>query len=106
MEISELRELVELDPEDTLLRYSLGKRLLEDEVEGDVGQAVENLEMVVASDPRHVATYLALGQAYLRQGREERARDVLEQGLEVCRTLQHGEGRDLEPEFEELLDTL
>lgn len=106
MEIAELRELVEMDPEDTLLRYSLGKRLLEDEVEGDVGEAIQNLEVVVSNDPRHVATYLALGQAYLRQGREEKARDVLEQGLDICRTLQHGEGRDLEPEFENLIDTL
>jgi cytochrome c-type biogenesis protein CcmH/NrfG len=105
MEITELREMLELDPDDVELRYTLGMHLLDD-VDGDPKEAVTHLKAVLEHDPRHVATHLALGQAYMRLGREEDARDTLEDGLRVAETLQHGEGLDLVPQFEELLAEL
>jgi len=104
MEIADLREMVELDPEDVLMRYVLGSKLLE---EGeDPTEAVGHLAYVVGHDPQHVASYLALGNAYLRQGHEEKARDVLEKGMEIASGLKHGEGLDLVPEFEDLLASI
>lgn len=106
MEITDLREMVELDPDDALMRYVLATRLLEDHASGSLEEAVEHLEFVVEKDPQHVASYLALGQAYLRQGRDDVARDCLENGKQIAGELQHGEGLDLVPQFEELLESL
>jgi len=106
MEISDLREMVELDPEDAVMRYVLGTRLLEDDAPGSLGEAVENLEAVIRTDPKHVASYLALGRAYLRQGHEDKARETLEEGMSIAEGLKHGEGRDLIPEFEELIESI
>lgn len=103
MEISQLREMLELDPDDLELHYALGARLLEN---GDLREAVDHLVSVIDLDPNHVASHLALGQAYMRLGREEDAREVLEDGLTVAETLQHGEGHDLVPQFEALLNEL
>lgn len=103
MEISQLREMLELDPDDLELHYTLGMRLLDN---GDIREAVDHLVSVIDLDPNHVASHLALGQAYMRLGREEDAREVLEDGLAVAETLQHGEGHDLVPQFEEMLNEL
>lgn len=103
MEISQLREMLELDPDDLELHYVLGTRLLED---GELREAAEHLMAVLELDARHVASHLALGQAFMRLGREEEARDVLEEGLAVAQTLKHGEGLDLVPQFEELIAEL
>jgi cytochrome c-type biogenesis protein CcmH/NrfG len=105
MEITELREMLELDPDDVELRYVLGLHLLEDD-DGDPKEAVTHLRAVLENDPRHVASHLALGQAYMRLGKEDEARETLEEGLRVAETLKHGEGRDLMPQFEELLGEL
>ncbi len=105
MEIQELRELLADDPDDPLLHYVLGTRLM-DEDGGDVREAAEHFEAVVEKDPRHVASYLALGQAYLRLDREDAARDVLERGHRLAQKLHHGEGGDLAPEFEDLLESI
>ena len=102
MEISQLREMVEEDPEDVLLRYSLGRKLLED-MDGDPKEAVIHLCAVLETEPRHVAAMLALGQAYMRVGKDDEARETLEAGLEATRGLSHAEGEDLGPEFEKLL---
>lgn len=105
MEITELREMLELDPDDLELRYTLGMHLLED-IDGDPREAAEHLRHALDIDPRYVASHLALGQAYMRLGKEDDARATLQDGLEVARTLKHGEGLDLVPQFEELLEEL
>ncbi len=105
MQISELREMLELDPEDVELRYALGLHLLEDD-DGDPKEAVEHLSNVLEIEPGHVASHLALGQAYMRLGKDDEARETLEDGLQVAQQLQHGQGHDLVPQFEELLAEL
>lgn len=102
MEISELREMVEEDPGDVLMRYSLGRKLLED-MDGDPKEAVIHLQAVLETEPRHVAAMLALGQAYMRVGKDDEARETLEAGLEASRALAHADGGELGPEFERLL---
>lgn len=105
MQITELRNLLELDPEDPELNYVLGLRLLED-ADGDPKEAVDHLRAAVQQNPQYVASYLALGQAYMRLAKEDDARTALEQGLRIAETLKHGEGLDLVPQFEELLADL
>lgn len=102
MEIQDLREMVEEDPEDVDLRYSLGRKLLDD-MDGDPKEAVTHLEAVLDMEPGHVSGLLALGQGYLRLGKDDEAREALEQGLELSRALPSSEGGDLAPEFERLL---
>lgn len=105
MEIAELRELLELEPDDPELRYVLGMHLLED-ADGDPREAIQHFQAVLRHDPRHVASHLALGQAYMRIGKEAEARQILEEGRNVASTLKHGEGLDLVAQFEELLAEL
>jgi len=105
MEIAELREMLELEPDDPDLHYVLGMHLLED-ADGDPKESVLHFRAVLRQDPRHVASHLALGQACMRLGEDEAARATLEEGLAVAQTLKHGEGLDLVPQFEELLAEL
>ena len=102
MEIQELREMVDEDPEDVELRYSLGRKLLDD-MDGDPREAVVHLSVVLEAEPHHLPSMLALGQAYLRIGKDDEAREVLEEGLALTREATSADGGELGPDFEQLL---
>ncbi len=75
------RQVLELDPDDTLARFGLGELALE---RGDAGAATELLASVLERDPRHSAAYLALGRAHEALGEVAAAREVYERGVEVA----------------------
>lgn len=97
--------MLEEEPNDPLLHFTLGTKLLDD-IDGNPREAVKHLEAAIEHDESHVASYLALGRAYMRLGREDEAREVLEQGQELASKLHHGEGGDLAPQFQELIAEL
>src|SRR6476619_1302466 len=91
MDLSKLRKLLALDPEDPLSRFALGRKLLEaDPTPQGLSEAAEHLRFANAKAPEHLATYHLLGQVLMKLGRKDEARRVFEAG--VARVAGVGEG--------------
>jgi tetratricopeptide (TPR) repeat protein len=83
------RQLVELDAEDPMSHWSLGKALHEAR---DLAPAEHHLREAVRLDPRYSAAYLALGRVLIDRGAHDAAREVLTRGVQVA-----DEKGDLQP---------
>jgi Tfp pilus assembly protein PilF len=79
--IAELLELLEDEPDDALLRLTLGNAYLEI---GNPGAALAHLEHAVTIDPRYSAAYRSLGAALERLGRPAEAASAWERGVAVA----------------------
>jgi Tfp pilus assembly protein PilF len=79
--IPELLELLEDEPEDTLLRLTLGMEYLD---VGDAAGAVGEFERVLAVDPRYTVAYRHLGTALHAVGRVDEAIAAWERGVRVA----------------------
>lgn len=75
------RRLLEKDPENAMLLYSLGGELLRG---GRTAEAVAYLERAVEAKPDYSAAYRSLGRALVAQGDEDGARRVFAAGREVA----------------------
>jgi Tfp pilus assembly protein PilF len=78
----QLEELLELDPDDSFVRYGLA---MEHASAGQDGEAVKYLDELLRRDPNYVPAYLQSGRAHMRLGDDDRAREVLRQGVTVAR---------------------
>lgn len=107
MDFDTLRRLVELDPEDPLSRFALGEKLVsEADDAGALAEAEVHLRFSNSAAPDHLATYHVLAQLLLRLSREEEARPVLEEGIRRAMRAPSGQGGDLVPILQDLLDDL
>jgi len=79
--IQDLLELLEDEPDDALLRLTLGKEYLE---AGDAAAALPHLERAVAVDPRYTAAYRYLGAALEALGRADDAAEAWQRGIAVA----------------------
>ena len=72
---------LELEPNSVALMVSFGRALrLQEKYE----EALEQLDRAVALDPKHVNTYIELGNMYTRWGQRDKALYWLEKGNELC----------------------
>jgi tetratricopeptide (TPR) repeat protein len=83
------RQLVELDPEDPMSHWTLGKALHE---AGDAAGAEHHLREALRLDPRYSAAYLALGRVLVDREKLADAREVFQRGIAVA-----DEKGDLQP---------
>ena len=79
--IRELQELLEDEPDDGLLNFTLGQEYL---TAGDAAAALPHLEKVVAVDPRYTVAYRYLGTALEQLGRRDDAAAAWERGIAVA----------------------
>jgi len=79
--VADLLELIAEEPDDALLRLTLGKEYLES---GDTAAALPHLERAVAADPRYTAAYRYLGAALAAAGRRDDAIAAWERGVAVA----------------------
>jgi Tfp pilus assembly protein PilF len=79
--IDDLLALLEDEPDDALLRFTLGKEYLDG---GDAAAALPHLERAVAVDPRYTVAYRYLGAALERIGRAADAASAWERGIAVA----------------------
>ena len=77
--IARMREILEKDPEDATLWFTLGRTLLE---LGRPDQATAPLRKAIALQPGYGAAYRDLGRALFDAGALEEAADVLEAGID------------------------
>ncbi len=75
------REVLEIDPEDTLANYGLGSIAVE---KGEWGIAKEYLVNVIKADPKYSVAYLALGKAYKGLGMAADAKNIFAEGIKVA----------------------
>jgi tetratricopeptide (TPR) repeat protein len=77
----QLEELLELDPDDSFVRYGLAMEYVG---AGQDGEAVRCLRELLARDPDYVPAYLQAGRALIRLGADKDAGDVLRAGITVA----------------------
>ncbi len=107
MTLEQLRQLVALDPEDALSRFSLGQKLFaEGQTREVIEEAATHLEYANRRDPSHLATYHILAEVLIKLDRIEDAQKVLEAGIAKTIGVPEGMGGDLRPILEDLLMSL
>jgi Tfp pilus assembly protein PilF len=77
----QLQELLELDPDDSFVRYGLA---MEHVSAGQDEEAVRYLRELIGRDPDYVPAYLQAGRALMRLGEDREAQDVLRTGIAVA----------------------
>jgi tetratricopeptide (TPR) repeat protein len=75
------REVLEIDPDDTLANYGLGSIAVE---RSQWQTARDHLEKVIKDDPKYSVAYLALGRAYVGLKLKDLARETFSQGIKVA----------------------
>lgn len=80
-QVSALQAMLARGQDNALLRFGLGKALLDG---GEPGEAVLHLRRCVEQDPNYSAAWKLLGQALLGSGEKEQAQQVWQQGLAVA----------------------
>ena len=74
----QIQELLELDPNDSFLRYGLA---MEQASEGNDAEAARTLAALIALDANYVPAYVQAGRALIRLGDDEKACAVLKVGI-------------------------
>ncbi len=77
---SMFRQVLEIDPEDTLANYGLGSIAVE---KGDWQKARHHLQIVLNQDPKYSVAYLALGRALKGLGLLEEAKNIWLEGIKI-----------------------
>ena len=80
--ISKIREMLQSDPEDTFLRYSLA---MEQEKIGEFDASEEGFRSLMASTPPYVPAFFMLAQHLSKRDRINDARTLLRDGIEEAR---------------------
>jgi len=78
--IEQLKKLVQMEPNDEVALFGLGKFLME---ESSFAEAAQYLEMCIKAKPDYSAAYLALAESLLKIGQKERAKQVCQDGHAV-----------------------
>ena len=81
MDLASLQQLLERGRDSALLRFSLGKGLLD---AGEPAQAVAQLHHCVTQDPNYSAGWKLLGKACLAAGDASAAAQAWQQGIAVA----------------------
>ena len=105
--LEQIRQMTEQFPDDPMLRFSLGQKLLEDfpEDQEKLEEACHHFEFVSEKQPGHAANSLSYGKALIALGTEDKAKEILTAGLDKAQKMSDS-GHDLIPAIEELLKTL
>ena len=75
------RELLERDPDNPMILYSLGSELFK---EGEYAEARDHLRRAVENKPDYSVAYRTLGRAHFELGENAEARRVFADGREVA----------------------
>jgi Tfp pilus assembly protein PilF len=79
--LNELLKLLEKNPDNALLRYSIGSAYLK---ESCLDQAKEHLAKAVELDPEYSAAWKLYGKTLQQKGEIDLAAEILTKGIEVA----------------------
>lgn len=94
------REVLDIDPEDTLANYGLGEiEYLKENFEA----SISHLQKAIEHKKNYSVAWLALGKSFLASEQKDRARETFRKGIEIA-----GKNGDLMPanEMQRLLGSL
>lgn len=77
---SMFKQVLEIDPDDTLANYGLGSIAVEKQ---EWDRARSHLERVLKQDPKYSVAYLALGKALKGLGLKEEAKSIWNEGIKI-----------------------
>lgn len=80
--LKQLQTMLDEEPKDSFLLFAIAK---EHEKAGSIVQAITYYEKVVLNDSKYVGVYYHLGSAYAEQGDKDKAKDVLNKGIQICK---------------------
>lgn len=80
------RDLLNEEPDNELVRFSLAKALIEEKRFGD---ALEHLSEIIKVQPDFALAFGMLGRCYLAVGKKDQARQMAEQGLALSLEQKH-----------------
>lgn len=94
------RQVLEIDPEDTLANYGLGEIEFE---KGNFEQSITHLKAAIEGKKNYSVAWLALGKSYMKTNQAELAKETFKRGIEIA-----GKNGDSMPanEMQRLLGTL
>jgi tetratricopeptide (TPR) repeat protein len=81
--IQQLLQFLEKTPNDPFLHHALALEYIKAE---DESRAQQHFELNLSAHPQYVATYYHLGKLLERNGEEQRAINMYEQGMAVAKT--------------------
>jgi predicted Zn-dependent protease len=79
--LTQFRDLVALDPRDTVVRFGLGELYFQAR---EFAQAAEQFAEILRLDPRYSAAYRYLGQSHAALGRRQEAEATFQKGIAVA----------------------
>lgn len=79
--IAMFREALQFNPEDPLGNFGLGSAYLELQ---QYAQAIDPFQRTLKAQPKHSVAYASLGKCLAATGQTQKAREILEQGIEVA----------------------
>jgi Tfp pilus assembly protein PilF len=79
--LKELLKLLEKDPDNALLRFSIGSAYLK---QNDLEQALQHLAKSVELDTEYSAAWKLYGKTLQQNGEPELAEEVLNKGIEIA----------------------
>lgn len=80
--VATLKEVLAANPDDAFARYALG---LEYSGSGETDAALAEFQRLLASHPDYTNGYFMAAQTLARAGRNNEARELLQQGIESAR---------------------
>ena len=101
-----IRKVLIRTPDDALLLFALGKKLIETQSPADLSEAITLLRRAHQLDPTHLATYQILAAALIDAGLPDEARPILMAGIERVADVGEGMGRDLGPAMQAMLNSV
>ena len=107
VDIPTLRKMVEADESDTVMRYVLGQKLLEEDGGSEaLREAREHLVFVKENDPRNAAALLTLAKVLEALQETDAALLVIDEAIQRIDRSPDIDGTDLKPELEALKESL
>ncbi len=99
--IENLKNMLQIDPSDTFVRYALGLEYFSNNEHENAKDIFEELKTL---DPNYIATYYQLGKTYEILGDETEARKAYEKGIYVATSQSDNHTKsELEQALNELL---
>lgn len=82
--LAELKKMLAVDPADSFLRYAVA---MEYQKAGDLDQAIEEFQRLLARDPAYVAAYFMCGRALRDRGDKPAAHQLWIKGIAKAREI-------------------